>query len=78
MSDPVLLDIDARGVATATLNRPELGNACNEDMLNRLVAGLERLVPGPASAASCCAARRGTSRRVPISIAWPKLPATPG
>ena len=44
MSEPlVLLDIDARGVATATLNRPEVGNAYNEDMLAQLIAGLERL-----------------------------------
>ena len=26
---PVLLAIDARGVATATLNRPKVGNAYN-------------------------------------------------
>ena len=34
----VLLDVDARGVATATLNRPELGNAYNEDLLGELIA----------------------------------------
>jgi methylglutaconyl-CoA hydratase len=39
----VLLDIDARGVATATLNRPEVGNAYNQDMLGELIAGLEAL-----------------------------------
>src|SRR5690349_19382992 len=44
----VLLDIDARGVATATLNRPELGNAYNEEMLGELIAGLQRLSPDPA------------------------------
>ncbi|MBU6498548.1 MAG: enoyl-CoA hydratase/isomerase family protein [Rhodospirillales bacterium] len=43
LSDPVLLDIDARGVATATLNRPALGNAYDEDMLAALIGGLERL-----------------------------------
>ncbi len=41
--DLVLLDISDRGVATATLNRPEVGNAYNEDMLHQLIAGLERL-----------------------------------
>ncbi len=30
---PVLLSVDARGVATATLNRPRVGNAYNEAML---------------------------------------------
>ena len=35
---PVLLDIDPRGVATATLNRPEVGNAAADEA--------ERDVPG--------------------------------
>ena len=43
MSDPVLLHIDARGVATATLNRPERGNAYDEEMLDALIGGLARL-----------------------------------
>ncbi len=46
--DPVLLAVDARGVATATLNRPERGNAYDEDMLAALIAGLQRLAPDPA------------------------------
>lgn len=46
--DPVLLEVDSRGVATATLNRPEVGNAYNEDMLAALIAGLTRLAPDPA------------------------------
>ncbi len=28
----VLLEIDQRGVATATLNRPDIGNAYNEEL----------------------------------------------
>lgn len=44
----VLLDIDARGVATATLNRPEIGNAYNEDLLAELIDGLQKLAPDPA------------------------------
>lgn len=44
MSDsPVLVDIDARGVATATLNRPERGNAYDEDLLAALIDGLTAL-----------------------------------
>ena len=43
----VLLDIDPRGVATATLNRPEVGNAYNEELLSELIAALERLAPEP-------------------------------
>ena len=48
MTDPVLLHIDARGVATVTLNRPERGNAYDEDMLAALIAGLQQLAPDPA------------------------------
>ncbi len=49
MSNPiVLLDIDARGVATVTLNRPEVGNAYNADMLEALIAGLRQLAGDPA------------------------------
>jgi methylglutaconyl-CoA hydratase len=40
---PVLLSIDARGVATATLNRPRVGNAYNEAMLHALIDGLAGL-----------------------------------
>ena len=39
----VLLDIDARGVAHVTLNRPDVGNAYDEDLLAALIGGLERL-----------------------------------
>jgi methylglutaconyl-CoA hydratase len=44
----VLLEIDARGVAIATLNRPEVGNAYNEDLLGELIAGLQGLAADPA------------------------------
>ena len=44
---PVLLAIDDRGIATATLNRPHKGNAYNEDLLNALIAGLEDLATKP-------------------------------
>jgi methylglutaconyl-CoA hydratase len=40
---PVLLATDARGVATITLNRPEVGNAYNAEMLDALIAGLTSL-----------------------------------
>lgn len=65
----VLLDIDPRGVATATLNRPELGNAYNEDMLGELIAGLERLA---GDAAVRCLVLRGAGRhfQAGADIAW--------
>ena len=39
----VLLDVSPRGVATVTLNRPEVGNAYNADMLAALIEGLQKL-----------------------------------
>lgn len=44
----VLLDIDARGVAHVTLNRPEVGNAYDEGLLAALIDGLIRLEADPA------------------------------
>ena len=57
--DLVLLSVDARGVATATLNRPEVGNAYNEDLLAELIAGLQQLAPDPAVR---CLVLRGAGR----------------
>jgi len=40
MSEPVVLtEIDARGIATVTLNRPEVNNAYNGEMIEALLAG---------------------------------------
>jgi methylglutaconyl-CoA hydratase len=44
-NDSVRLSVDAAGVATVLLNRPEVGNAYDEAMLAALIAGLERLAP---------------------------------
>ncbi len=44
----VLLAVDARGVATVTLNRPATGNAYNAAMLAGLTAGLAQLGADPA------------------------------
>ncbi|WP_176559703.1 enoyl-CoA hydratase-related protein [Teichococcus rhizosphaerae] len=41
--EPVLLEVDARGVATVTLNRPQRGNAYNGALLAALTDGLEQL-----------------------------------
>ncbi|HEY1412877.1 MAG TPA: enoyl-CoA hydratase-related protein [Rhodopila sp.] len=45
---PVLLSTDDRGVATVTLNRPEVGNAYNAAMLDGLIDGLTVLAADPA------------------------------
>ena len=44
---PVLLAVDERGIATATLNRPQVGNAYNAAMLEALVEALDRLEAEP-------------------------------
>lgn len=44
---PVLLAVDARGIATATLNRPSLGNAYDGAMLEALIEALPKLAADP-------------------------------
>ena len=45
---PVLLEIDPRGIATVTLNRPERGNAYDGGLLAALIAGIDQLAADPA------------------------------
>src|ERR1051325_4607440 len=40
---PVLWDVDPRGVATVTLNRPEVNNAYNGEMIDGLLTALDAL-----------------------------------
>jgi methylglutaconyl-CoA hydratase len=42
-ADRFLLATDARGVATLTLNRPEVANAYDEELLRGMTAALERI-----------------------------------
>src|SRR6266849_3144137 len=42
-SGPVLWSVDGRGVATVTLNRPEVNNAYNGDLIEGLLAALDAL-----------------------------------
>ena len=42
-SGPVLWDVDARGIATVTLNRPEVNNAYNGELIQGLLAALDAL-----------------------------------
>jgi methylglutaconyl-CoA hydratase len=44
----VLMEIDARGIARVTLNRPEVNNAYDEEMLGRLEQGLACIASDPA------------------------------
>lgn len=55
----VLLELDARGVATVTLNRPDVNNAYDGEMLETALAALETLAADPAVRAVLF---RGTGR----------------
>jgi methylglutaconyl-CoA hydratase len=41
MADPVIVSLDSKGVATVTLNRPEVGNAYNGAMIQGLLSAVE-------------------------------------
>lgn len=43
MTDAILLDVDARGVATVTMNRPEIHNAFGPDLIDGLAGTFESL-----------------------------------
>jgi methylglutaconyl-CoA hydratase len=43
MSAPVLCTVDSQGVATVSLNRPEVGNAYNGDMIQGLLSTMDEL-----------------------------------
>ncbi|HEY0426079.1 MAG TPA: enoyl-CoA hydratase-related protein [Rhodopila sp.] len=66
---PVLVFIDDCGVATITLNRPEVGNAYNAAMLDALIEGLTNLA---ADAAVRCLVIRGAGRhfQAGADIGW--------
>lgn len=50
MSDAVLYEIDAEGIVTLTLNRPDLRNPITEpEVIDTLLAALERLEADPAA-----------------------------
>lgn len=48
MTDPILYDLDADGIATITLNRPELRNPISDlDLIEALLATLQRIEDDP-------------------------------
>ena len=46
-ANPVLWDLDARGVATVTLNRPEVNNAYDAGLINGVLAAMDELGKKP-------------------------------
>src|SRR5688500_2780694 len=45
--EPVLCSVDSRGVATVTLNRPEVNNAYDAGLISGLLQGMDRLDKAP-------------------------------
>ena len=43
VANPVLWDLDARGVATVTLNRPEVNNAYDGGLIQGVLAAMDEL-----------------------------------
>jgi methylglutaconyl-CoA hydratase len=72
---PVLLHVDARGVATATLNRPERGNAYDEAMLAALLAGLDQ-IEGDASVRALVIRGAGRHFQAGADLDWLARAAT--
>src|SRR2546425_12885000 len=46
-ANPVLWDLDVRGVATVTLNRPEVNNAYDAGLINGVLAAMDELARKP-------------------------------
>ena len=46
-ANPVLWDLDARGVATVVLNRPEVNNAYDAGLINGVLAAMDDLGSKP-------------------------------
>lgn len=66
---PVLLEIDGRGVARVTLNRPKVNNAYDEDMLAALQEGLARLA-ADASVRVVVIAGQGKHFQAGADLSW--------
>src|SRR5262245_25803527 len=47
MTVPVLIDVDPRGIAKLTLNRPQVGNAYDGAMIEGLLAARDQLAGRP-------------------------------
>ncbi|MCO1334117.1 enoyl-CoA hydratase/isomerase family protein [Microbulbifer sp. OS29] len=48
MSDKLLCEVDSEGVATVTLNRPEIHNAFDDELIHLLATTFENLAQNPA------------------------------
>ena len=76
MSEPIVLcSTDARGVATVTLNRPEIHNAFNEVLIEELRSAFERVATDP-KARLMVLASRGKSFSAGGDLNWMRKQGT--
>ena len=66
MAKVVKTKIDARGVATVTLNRPERNNAYNGEMIDALAKGASKLAADSKVRVVVLRGKAGISRQAPI------------
>lgn len=71
MSDKLLTEIDDRGIATVTLNRPELHNAFDDELIRELGETFDRLSQNPSIRALVLAAN-GKSFSAGGDLNWMK------
>ncbi len=65
-ANPVLWNLDDRGVATVTLNRPEVNNAYDGALIQGVLAAMDDLGEQADCASSCSRAMASTFRPAPI------------
>ena len=64
-ASPVLWNLDERGVATVTLNRPEVNNAYDAGLINGVLAAMDELGKQPCFASWCSGATASIFRPAP-------------
>lgn len=73
MADEVLVEVDDRGVATVTLNRPEVNNAYNDAMLRGVHAAIDAALDSRHTDHPVrCVVVRATSRPAPTCAGSPR------
>ena len=63
--NPVLWNLDVRGVATVTLNRPEVNNAYDGGLIHGVLAAMENSARSRRCASWCSRATASISRPAP-------------
>ncbi|WP_444883578.1 enoyl-CoA hydratase/isomerase family protein [Microbulbifer sp. PSTR4-B] len=75
MSDKLLCEVDSEGVATVTLNRPEIHNAFDDELIHELATTFDTLAQNPAVRVLVLASN-GKSFSAGADLNWMKRMAT--